>query len=341
MKALVTGGAGFIGSHVARHLLDEGHEVRVLHLPGENLLNLDGLDVELMPGDVTDRALVRRAVSGRDWVFHLAAIYALWLPRTEKMREVNVGGTRNVLTASAEAGVERVVHTSSIAVFAGQGLDRDATEESSFRLRTTGDVYSRTKYESHQLAKEFAKQGLDVTIVAPCGPIGPGDVGPTPTGRFLVAAVNAPIPLAIETVFNFGDVRDMAAGHVLAAKKGKTGESYLLGNQNVWMSELPGIVNGLFRLRRPKVKIPPRLLVGGAHAMLAYSRFVSKREPFVTPAALAISRMGLRASCEKAFRELGLPRRPVEDSIRDAIVWFARNGYIWSPRLRKRILKLS
>lgn len=312
--------------------------MRVLHLPEERLLNIAGLDVELLPGDVTDAAVVRKAVKGCDWVFHLAAIYALWLPRLEKMREVNVGGTRNVLTACADAGVSRVVHTSSIAVFGGQGLDREATEESSYAFRQTGDTYSQTKYESHQVAKKFAADGLDVTIVAPCGPVGPGDIGPTPTGRFLLAAVNTPIPIAVDSAINFGDVRDMAAGHVLAATKGKTGESYLLGNENFWMSELGPAVSKVFGLRRPTLKVPPRLMLGSAHAILAYSRFISKREPFVTPAALAISQLGLRANCEKAFRELGLPRRPVEDSIRDAVVWYARNGYVWSRRLRRRIL---
>lgn len=147
MKVLVTGGAGFIGSEVSRQLLAAGHEVRVLHLPKENLRNLEGLPVERMPGDITDTATMQRAVAGCRQVFHLAAIYALWLPRPELMREVNVGGTRTVLDACAKAGVERVVYTSSIANFGGQGLDRDATEQSPYALGPTGDLYAQTKHE--------------------------------------------------------------------------------------------------------------------------------------------------------------------------------------------------
>ena len=150
--------------------------------------------------------------------------------------------------------------------------------------------------------------------------------------------MNSPVPIAVDSAINFGDVRDMAAGHILAAEKGKTGESYLLGNQNFLMSDLGPVVNQVFGLRRPVLKVPPRLMLGGAHAILAYSRFISKKHPFVTPTALKISELGLRANCEKAFRELGLPRRPVEDSIRDAVVWYARNGYVQSRRLRRRIV---
>lgn len=340
MNALVTGSAGFIGSHVVRALLAAGHRVRALHLPGERLDNLRGLDVERWPGDVTDADGMRRAVHGCDHVFHLAAIYALWLPKPERMRQVNVEGTRNVLRAALEAGVERVVYTSSIAVFGGQGRDRSATERSPFALGPTGDLYSRTKLESHQVALDFAAKGLDVTIVAPCGPLGPGDIGPTPTGRLLISAINMPMPVLVETATNFADVRDMARAHVLAAQRGRTGESYLLGNENVPLEALVKMALGFAGLRRPVVQLPPGLVKGAAHGLLALAN-ARKRPPLVTPAALEIAKLGLRADCSKAVRELGMPQRPIAASVRDALIWFAANGYITSRRARRNLLRMQ
>src|SRR5581483_7895851 len=216
MKALVTGAAGFIGSNVVRALLGAGHAVRALHLPGEDVRNLAGLDVERVAGDVTDGPAMRRAAAGCDRVFHLAAIYALWTRDPERMRRVNVDGTRTVLEAARAAGVERVVYTSSIARFGGQGRGRRATEESPFALGPTGDGYSRSKFEAHEVARAFAGD-VDVVIVAPTGPIGPGDVGPTPTGRLLLRALTMPVVVVPDSATNFADVRDMARGHLLAA----------------------------------------------------------------------------------------------------------------------------
>jgi dihydroflavonol-4-reductase len=325
VRALVTGAAGFIGSHVARALVAAGHQVRALHLPGDDLRNLAGLPVDRIAGDVTDRASVDRAVDGVDWVFHLAAIYALWLRRPERMRRVNVGGTRNVLEAAADAGVRRVVYTSSIAVFGGQGPGRDATEDSRFALAATGDLYSRTKYESHQVAVRMARR-LDVTIVAPCGPIGPGDVGPTPTGRLLLAALRAPAMVAVDTETSFADVRDMAAAHVAAAERGRRGESYLLGKWNLPVARLAAIAQQVTGARKPVVTLPPAMVKLAARGLVGVSKLTG-RPPLVTPAAVEIAKLGLRADCRKAEGELGLSVRPIEDSVEDAIRWFVDNGY--------------
>ena len=339
LRALVTGGAGFIGSHVVRALLDDGHAVRVLHLPGEDLRNLAGLDVELIAGDVTDADCARATVANCEWVFHLAAIYALWLPRPERMREVNVGGTRTLLRAAGDAGVAKVVYTSSIAVFGGQGHGNDATEDSPFALGDTGDLYSRTKHESHLEARAFARDGLDVTIVAPCGPIGPGDVGPTPTGRLLIAAATLPAPVVIDTWTNFADVRDMARAHVLAAERGATGESYLLGCENVSAAQLARHAMQVLGVRRPVITVPVSLARGAALAAMAHAS-LRKRPPPITPAAVAIARKGLRARCDKAVRELGMPQRPVRESVRDALAWWIDEGYIRIPARRRRRLRL-
>ena len=217
MKILVTGAAGFIGSHVARLAVEAGHEVRALHLPGEDLRNLHGLDCERLAGDVTDGESMRKATRGRDQVFHLAAIYALWTRRPERLWQVNVEGTRTVLEAARQSGVGRVVVTSSIARFGGQGRGPDgkfrrATEQSPFALSM--DLYARSKAAAHELTLQWlaGHRELDVVLVAPTGPIGPGDVGPTPTGRLLIAALTLPAVIVTDTVSNFVVRRVRARG---------------------------------------------------------------------------------------------------------------------------------
>jgi len=328
MKVLVTGGTGFIGSHVVRALLHEGYDVRVLHLPGDKMLNLKGLQLERLTGDITDIRAVERAISGCQRVFHVAALYAIWLRRPEKLLEVNVEGTRNVLEAAAQHGVEKVVYTSSIAVFGGQGLDKDATEKSPFRLGQTGDLYSISKYSAHQVALSYAKRGLDITIVAPTGPIGPGDIGPTPTGKILLAAYQAPIGFSIDTISNFADVRDMAQGHVLAAEKGLKGETYLLGTRNLHTRELQKLVQRAAGRNPPIIRFPHKLVSLASYGMTHYSQKISHKAPLFTPATLRIMRLGLRADCSKAVQELGLPQNPIERAIRDSLGWYAENGYM-------------
>jgi len=327
MKALVTGGAGFVGSHVVRQLLDQGRDVRVLVLPGEDESNLEGLNVERLEGDVRDAARMREAVRDCDVVFHLAAVYALWLPRPELMREVNVEGTRNLLEAARAEEVDRFVHCSSIAVFGGQGPGRDATETSGFGLGPTHDIYSRSKYDGHRVAEGFASE-LDVVIVAPCGPVGPGDVGPTPTGKLLLAAMKLPAIVAIDTDTNFIHVRDVAAGHLLAAERGKTGESYLLGNENLSFRELAVLIMEVTGNRKPIATVPRRVARLGGRVGVRWARHISGRAPYFTPAAIDIARLGLRADCSRAVTELGLPQTPIREALHDALKWFEIRGRV-------------
>lgn len=334
MKALVTGAAGFIGSNVVRALLDDGHEVRALHLPGEDVRNLRGLDVELFAGDVTDARAMREAVRGAGWVFHLAAVYALWLRDPGHMRRVNVGGTRNVLAAAREEGVARVVYTSSIARFAGRGR---ATEASAFRLGSTGDLYSQTKNEAHEVAVAAAADH-DVTIVAPTGPLGPGDVGPTPTGRLLLSALTLPCAVVTSTASNFADVRDMARGHLLAAARGVRGESYLLGHRDVELPDLVRMAYAILEIDKPIVVAPFLAARIAARAAVVVADRITHKAPLFTPEAVAISELGLRADCRKAVEHLGLPQTPLETALRAALGWFAREGYVRAPSLRRRIL---
>lgn len=327
MKALVTGAAGFIGSNVVRALLEDGHEVRALHLPGENVRNLRGLEVERVPGDVTDRDQMRGAVRGCEVVFHLAAVYALWTKDADLMRRVNVDGTRNVLEAARAEGVRRVVHTSSIARFGGQGPRTQATETSTFALGRTGDPYSRSKAEAHEVALEASRE-QDVVIVAPCGPIGPGDAGPTPTGRLLLSTVKMPIALVADTSTNFADVRDMARGHILAAERGKRGETYLLGCRNVSLVEIARMALDALGDRKRIVVAPFFAASAVARGLRFVADRITRRPPLFTPEAIRIARLGLRADCTKAVRELGMPQSPIETAVADAMAWFGREGYL-------------
>jgi len=346
VKTLVTGAAGFIGSNVVRSLLEDGHDVRALHLPHDNVRNLRGLDVERLAGDVTDRDQMRAAVRGCEVVFHLAAVYALWTKDPDIMHRVNVGGTRNVLDAARAEGVRRVVFASSIARFGGQGPPRlrgdgpprlrgdgsvgphaEATEESAFALGATGDVYSRSKADAHEVAVAAARH-QDVVIVAPCGPIGPGDAGPTPTGRLLLTAVRMPIALVVDTYTNFADVRDMARGHILAAERGRRGETYLLGCQNLSLVAIARMALDALGERKRIVVAPFAAASIVARGLKFIATHITRRPPLFTPEAIRIAELGLRADCSKAVRELGMPQSPLERAVADAMAWFGREGYL-------------
>ncbi len=335
-KALVTGAAGFIGSHLVKYLLEENVEVRAMILPGENTRNIDELDIECVRGDITDRESVKNAVHGCDVVFHLAAIYALWLPRMSLMDEVNIDGTYNVMRAALNEGVERVVHTSSLVVFGGQSPDEDSTEESPFVNGDTRNLYAITKYRSQKIALDFCRKGLDVVVAAPCGPIGPHDIQPTPTGKLLLSLVHMPIVPLIESISNMVDVRDVAKGHVLAWQKGRTGECYILGNENLWASELAQIVMEVAEINRPTMRIPKPLVKIAPHFALAWSNYVSRKPPLIEPSSGIIGERGMRMNCSKAFNELGLPRRPIRESVHDALIWFSRHGYITNAKVRDK-----
>jgi dihydroflavonol-4-reductase len=334
-QVLVTGGAGFIGSHVVRSLLERypGIRIRVMHLPKDNLINLQGLDVELFAGDITSRLDVEAAVEGCDAVFHLAAVFALWLPDPFVMRRVNVDGSRNLFQICLDKGVQRVVYTSSYAVFGGQGHGVACDETSPFRLGHS--FYSYTKFEGHQLAKQYAQQGLDIVTVCPAAPVGPGDYGPTPTGKLFIDAVSAPVNMLLKTGSNYVDVRDCALGHVLAYEKGRNGESYILGGHNHTMKEVVQKVEKVTGLKRPNITINPLALYPAAYASTFLADHVTRQAPLLTPADLKTLRMGLWADITKAKTELRLPVRDLEDSIRDAVAWFIEHGYLEEKVARK------
>lgn len=343
-KIFVTGGAGFIGSHVVKLLLQRSYQVKVLHLPNEKLDNLADVreQIELQTGDITEYSQVIAAMKGCDQVIHLAAVYALWLPDQDLMRRVNVQGTENILRAAKELSLGRVVCTSSIARFGGQGCDvygkvKSGTENSPFALAATKSVYAITKAEGHEVAVNAAKAGQDVVICAPTGPVGPGDIGPTPTGKLILTVATLPLLATPDTVTNFGDVRDIALGHVLALEKGKTGETYLLGHQNVSALELARLTMEILEIKKPVIPVPFKLAKVGGYLALWFTQYISRKPPLITPEAVAISELHLAVDCSKAVKELGLPQTDIKTSLTDALIWFANNGYIKNKSLVKKI----
>jgi len=335
-KTLVTGAAGFIGSHVVRELLEEGREIRALVLPKENRLNIEGLDLEVVEGDITDRDSVQRAFQGVDRVFHLAAIYALWLPRRELMYEVNCLGAMNVCWAALRKSVEKIVFTSSIAAI---GLNADgslADETTPYNHQGNHNDYITSKWLSEEHAKTFAAEGLPIVFCNPTGPIGPRDIGPTPTGQSLVELLNGRLRFYFNSGINLVDVEDVARGHVLAEKKGRVGERYLLANENLTMKDLFTHASEATGVRFSAMPLPLEATIPLGDAWEAYADRVSHKKPLVTGDSLRYLRKPMTVSNQKAREELGLEFRPLDDSIRRAVDWFVEHGYVKNQKFLRQ-----
>ena len=327
MTTLITGATGFIGSAVTRELLERGEQVRCLVRATSSMKNLDGLQMELVCGDVRDIHAVRRAVDGCSRVYHLAAVYANWLPNPALMDQVNVEGTRNVLKACKEAGIQKTVYCSSVAALGAHGRT-PADETAAFNLDSTKDHYYISKYRAEQVALEFAREGLPVVVVNPTVPIGPRDSEPTPTGALIIHIIKGKLPGYVDGGINLIDVTDCARGIAEAMEKGKVGEKYILGNRNVGIKEyFDLIVEVAGRGKSPSIRLPVGMAVLSGHAYEMLASFT--RRPPVTSASWV--RVGSHFSwwdCTKARRELGLGQRPVEESIAEAVRWFVENRYV-------------
>jgi dihydroflavonol-4-reductase len=323
--AAVTGATGFIGSAVVRKLLAQERNVRCLVEPGANTANLEGLNVERITCDVTDFGTMKRALDGCETLFHLAAVYKTWLPDEEVIHRVNVEGTVSTLLAAQHAKVKRIVYTSSIAAI---GLVEGglADETTKFNLFDIANPYILTKWQSERVAIRFAESGLPVVIVNPAFPFGPGDITPTPTGAIIRALLNKEVPGSGPGGFCTIDVDDCAEGHVLAEEKGRIGERYILGNDNVSLKEFFEIVSKVAGLRVPKMPMPGALAAGVALGMELWADHVSHKEPPATYRSMRYAQRSAFFSNAKAKRELGLPTRPLEETVRRAVEWF-RGGY--------------
>lgn len=330
MRALVTGCTGFIGGNVARALLRHGYEVRGLVRPGREAPELDALGVELATGDLDDEPSLARAVAGCGAVFHVGAVYTLWAREPDVVYRTNVRGTRNLLSAAARAGAERVVFTSSESTLEVPH-GRLGTEAPRTDFNAIPGPYKRSKYLSEQLALDMAKDGLPVVVVNPTTPVGVGDVKPTPTGRIIVDFLNGRMPAFVDTGLNVVDVEDVAEGHVLALERGRDGERYLLGNENLTLQELLARLAAIAGLAAPRWRLPHWAALVAAHVNDVLVRSFDAGPPRVPLDGVRASRHYRHFDCSKAVRELGLPQTPVDEALRKAVAWFALHGYVRRP----------
>ncbi len=327
VRALVTGATGFVGSRVARLLLERGFEVRVLVRPASDLSNIAGLDIERLTGDLRDRASLARALEGMDVLFHVAADYRLWVPRPKEIYESNVAGTENILQAAIEQGVERVVYTSSVATL---GLREDGPADESTPVSYSQMIghYKRSKYLAEERARQAAKvHGLDVVIVNPSTPVGPGDIRPTPTGRMILDAASGKMPAYVDTGLNIVHVDDVAQGHLLALERGKRAERYILGGENMHLSEILREIALYVGRRPPRIRLPHNLILPVAYGAQMIARLTGK-EPLVTVDGVRLAKKKMFFSSRKAEDELGYRTRPARLAIREAVDWFRERGML-------------
>lgn len=327
MKVLVTGSTGFIGAAVARRLLAHGVDVRVLVRPESDLGNLEGLRVEHRQGDLRDPASLRSALSGCRQLYHVAAHYALWASNPQVFYDINVTGTRHLLAAARDAGIERIVYTSTIGAIGlppGGGL---GTEETPVSLQQMTGHYKRSKFLAEQEVLKLAREGLPVVIVNPSAPVGPRDIKPTPTGGIIVDFMKRRMKAYIETGMNLVDVDDVAAGHLLAMEKGHIGERYILGNRNLSLYEVFAALSQMTGIPAPRLKLPRAGILPLAYANQWLSNYITHRPPRIPLEGVKMAKYVMHYDCAKAIRELGLPQTPVESALEHAIQWFKDHKY--------------
>ena len=328
MTTLVTGATGFVGSAVARRLIGRGEEVRALVRPRSEQGNIEGLDVEIVRGDLRDPSSLAPAVAGCDALYHLAADYRLWTPRPQEIYSTNVDGTRNLMRVAGEAGVRRIVYTSSTATLGHSRGGVPADEETPVTLEDMIGPYKRSKFLAEAEVRRLARdEKLPVVIVNPSTPVGPRDIKPTPTGRMIVQAAGGKIPAYVDTGLNIVHVDDVAEGHLLAFEHGKTGERYILGGEDLTLKEILTEIAMICGRRPPLLRLPPSAVLPFAAAAEAWARLRGGHEPMVTRDSVRMSRHKMYFSAEKAKRALSYAHRPAKDALMDAVAWFRRHGY--------------
>lgn len=318
---LVTGASGFLGWHVARVLVEHGYPVRALVRTASRI---DELDVERVTGDLRDPASLARAAAGCALVFHVAADYRLWAKDPDELYRSNVDGTRNLLTAARQAGVERVVYTSTVGCI-GVPHGGIGNEDMPVSLADMAGDYKRSKFLAEQVALEFAGGGLPVVIVNPTAPVGDHDVKPTPTGQMVVDFLNGHMPAFIDTGLNVVDVRDTAAGHLLACEKGRVGERYILGSENLTLAQILQKLAAITGRKAPTVRLPYAVAWCAGACSTAWAG-VTGRPPRVPLDAVRMARKKMWVTHEKARRELGFAPRPAEAALARAVEWFTGAG---------------
>jgi dihydroflavonol-4-reductase len=326
MKAFVTGATGFLGASIVRELLNDGSEVRVLARPGSDRRNLEGLDIEIWEGDLSDRGSLIKGLAGCQTLFHAAADYRLWTRSPAAMYDVNVGGTRTILSAALSVGLEKVVYTSSVGTLGNPGDGTPGNEKTPVEFSQMVGDYKKSKFLAERAAEAFLEKGLPLVIVNPSTPVGPLDIKPTPTGKIIVDFLNRKMPAYLDTGLNLFDVATCARGHILAAQKGRIGEKYILGNENMTLAQIFDLLSGITGLRAPRVKLPYYPILMAAYANQALSALTG-REPLIPLAGVQMAAKFMYFDPGKAVAELGLPLTPVQASLERAVAWFRSHDY--------------
>jgi dihydroflavonol-4-reductase len=330
MKALVTGATGFVGSSLVRELLKDGKEVKVLVRKSSNTKNIDGLDFERAYGDVRDKEAVKSALKGCDTLYQTAALYEYWGPSKKEYYDVNVEGTKVSLQAALEQGVQKVVHTSSVASLGGHGRECLAKEDAEFNAWKTGAHYNISKHVAELEALKFSQKGLPVVVVNPGVVLGVRDIRPTPSGRMILDVLNKKTPGYMDGGGNYVDVEDVARGHILAAAKGRVGEKYILGNANLSVLEFYKLISDVAGMQPPKLKFPYPAVIATSYLYLLIAT-ITRKPPPVTPAFARVGRMCGYFDSSKAVKELGFPQTPIRTTVEKAVNWFRENGYVKAP----------
>jgi len=328
MTTLVTGASGFVGSAIVRRLLQAGHAVRVLLRGNSRRDNISGLPVEVVTGDLTDTASLKRAVSGCSALFHAAADYRLWTRHPEAMYSANVDGSRNVILAAAEAGVSRIVYTSSVATLGICADGAPADENTPSSLDDMIGHYKRSKFMAEEAVRQLvSEQGLPAVIVNPAGPVGPRDIKPTPTGQMVLDTMRGRMPGYMDTGLNIVHVDDVAEGHLLAFTHGKIGERYILGGENLPLLDILTQVATLSGRKPPRIRMPYYGVLPLAWLSEAVAAMTGAAQPLIAVDGVRMTRKQMYFSSAKARRELGYAPRPAQQALADAVAWFRQHGY--------------
>jgi dihydroflavonol-4-reductase len=328
MTTLVTGATGFVGSAVARALAARGHRLRLLTRPSSDRRNLQGLDAEVVTGDLTDQDSLARAAAGCRYVVHVAADYRFWVPDPDAMLRANVDGAVAMIRAAARAGADRIVHCSSVAALGQIGDGTPADELTPANEADFIGIYKRSKYLAEKAVLELAvREGLPVVVVNPAAPVGPRDIKPTPTGKMILDAAAGRVPAYIDTGLNIVHVDDVAEGHVLALEKGRVGERYILGGENMLLKDILGLVAAVAHRRPPSICLPEAVVWPAAFVMEKLATLTGI-PPMMTRDHLKMARKKMFYTSAKATAELGYQPRPVRIAVEDAVAWFRANGML-------------
>lgn len=328
MKCLVTGATGFIGSNLVKALISNGFSVRALTRENSNSSNLKNLDIEIHHGDLLDYKSLERALKGCAFLFHVAAHYSFWDVSKDLIYKINVDGTRNILKAALKTGIKKTVYTSTVGCIGIPKNNSPGNEDTPVDQSTLSNSYKYSKYLAEKVALKFFKNGLPIVIVSPSTPVGPGDIKPTPTGKIIVDFLNRKIPAFIDTGLNLIDVRDCALGHILALKKGKIGERYILGNQNLSFHKILLLLEQITGLKAPRLKIPYSAALIAAYINEFISDYITKTPPKIPLAGVKMAKYFMYFDASKAVKELGLPQNPIKKALEDAVAWYRENGYV-------------